>query len=323
MPTTRNARQIIPSETPSGDPIVIFAIAVCSVPHRSKGHVVETGLSIASVAYGCLLGVFLLGTLTRYATQWGSIVGMLSGFIVNLFLYQATFPQPLIPLKLHIAFTWYVLIGALVTFAIGSVASLIFRKQSATKTAALTLLLLLTATQSFSALSAQPPRSPRPASTEPQPTPDFTPISTLINEAIAAKKLPGAVVLIGHDNQVVFHQAYGNRKLAGEPGLDGKPSAAEPMTEDTMLAAWPPLSNASPRRPPAIGVELCEAQPSGLSSTPPSAKYPPRVRRQRKTKSHHPQGSSPTTPAYPKEHHPSKTLWGLCRPRQGRASAAP
>ncbi len=30
-----------------------------------KGHVVEIGLSIASVAYGCLLGVFLLGTLTK------------------------------------------------------------------------------------------------------------------------------------------------------------------------------------------------------------------------------------------------------------------
>ena len=45
--------------------IVLFAIAVYSVHAGGKGHVVETGLSIASVAYGCLLGVFLLGTLTR------------------------------------------------------------------------------------------------------------------------------------------------------------------------------------------------------------------------------------------------------------------
>ena len=49
--------------------LVLFAIAVYSVHAGGKGHVVEIGLSIASVAYGCLLGVFLLGTLTRYATQ--------------------------------------------------------------------------------------------------------------------------------------------------------------------------------------------------------------------------------------------------------------
>ena len=61
------------------------------------------------------------------------------------------------------------------------------------------------------------------------------PVSTLINESIAAKKLPGAVVLIGHDNKVVFEQAYGVRKLAGEPGPDGKASPAEPMTEDTVF----------------------------------------------------------------------------------------
>ena len=44
--------------------LVLFAIAVYSVGVGGKGHVVEIGLSIASVAYGCLLGVFLLGTLT-------------------------------------------------------------------------------------------------------------------------------------------------------------------------------------------------------------------------------------------------------------------
>jgi hypothetical protein len=52
--------------------------------------------------------------------------------------------------------------------------------------------------------------------------PDFTPVSHLITDAIAAHKLPGAVVVIGHNGKVVFEQAYGDRKLAGEPGLDGK-----------------------------------------------------------------------------------------------------
>jgi CubicO group peptidase (beta-lactamase class C family) len=64
---------------------------------------------------------------------------------------------------------------------------------------------------------------------------DFTPLSTLLNDAIAAHKLPGAVVMVGHGGHIVFKQAYGLRKLAGEPGLDGNPSPAEPMTEDTIF----------------------------------------------------------------------------------------
>ena len=65
--------------------------------------------------------------------------------------------------------------------------------------------------------------------------PDFATVSTLINDAIAAGRLPGAVVVIGHGGNIAFHRAYGSRKLAGEPGLDGSPAAAEPMTEDTIF----------------------------------------------------------------------------------------
>ena len=56
-----------------------------------------------------------------------------------------------------------------------------------------------------------------------------------MNDAIAARTVPGGVVVIGHGGKVVFHQAYGSRKLAGEPGLDGSPAPAEPMTEDTIF----------------------------------------------------------------------------------------
>jgi CubicO group peptidase (beta-lactamase class C family) len=64
---------------------------------------------------------------------------------------------------------------------------------------------------------------------------DFATVSKLVNDAIAAEKLPGAVVVIGHGGKVAFHQAYGSRKLPGEPGLDGSPAPAEPMTEDTIF----------------------------------------------------------------------------------------
>ena len=56
--------------------------------------------------------------------------------------------------------------------------------------------------------------------------PDFSAIDRIIDGAIAAKKFPGAVVIIGHDGGVVFHKAYGNRSLMPQP---------EPMTEDTVF----------------------------------------------------------------------------------------
>jgi CubicO group peptidase (beta-lactamase class C family) len=69
-----------------------------------------------------------------------------------------------------------------------------------------------------------------------------------MDDAIAAHMLPGAVVVIGHGGKIVFHQAFGLRKLAGEPGLDGSPAPAEPMTEDTifdMASLTKPLGTAT------------------------------------------------------------------------------
>ncbi|MCV6966860.1 beta-lactamase family protein [Mycobacterium intermedium] len=67
------------------------------------------------------------------------------------------------------------------------------------------------------------------------PPPGFEAVSKLINDAVAAEKLPGAVLVVGHGGNIVFHEAYGVRRLASEPGLDGKPAPADPMTEDTIF----------------------------------------------------------------------------------------
>jgi SSS family transporter len=203
--------------------MVLFAIAVYAVRMGGKGHVVEIGLSIASVAYGCLLGVFLLGTLTKFATQTGATIGMVVGFVLNVWLWQGVFPVHVLGMTIpHIAWTWYVLIGAAVTFAVGSLASLVFGRQSARRGLVAVIALVCVArmggTQSVVAKA-----------------PDFGAVSTLLNDAVAGHRPPGAVVVIGHGGRVVFEKAYGERKLAGEPGLDGQPSAAEPMTEDTIF----------------------------------------------------------------------------------------
>ena len=92
--------------------IVLFALALLCL-HRVP-RVVEVGLQIASIAYGALLGVFLLGVLTRRATERGAMAGMLCGFISELYLWKFT----------HVPWTWYVAMGTTVTFAVGYAASL-------------------------------------------------------------------------------------------------------------------------------------------------------------------------------------------------------
>ncbi len=78
------------------------------------GRVIEVGLQIASVAYGALLGVFLLGVLTRRANQTGAMVGMAFGFVAELYLWLDT----------RVPWTWYVAIGTVITFVVGYVVSL-------------------------------------------------------------------------------------------------------------------------------------------------------------------------------------------------------
>jgi CubicO group peptidase (beta-lactamase class C family) len=96
-----------------------------------------------------------------------------------------------------------------------------------------------------SAAVVQVPSAAAPTTVKPPPPPtptpeavssyDFSAVSKLITDAIAAQRLPGAVLLVGHDGRVVFHRAYGARKLPGEQGLDGRPAPAEEMTEDTIF----------------------------------------------------------------------------------------
>ena len=95
--------------------LALFALAILA---RHGGRALEVGLSIASVAYGCLLGVFLLGVLTRRATESGAIVGMLLGFLLNLYLWLFT----------RVPFTWYVAAGCIATFATGYAASALLPK---------------------------------------------------------------------------------------------------------------------------------------------------------------------------------------------------
>jgi SSS family transporter len=90
--------------------LLLFGLALLA---RNGGKVLEMGLSIASVAYGSLLGVFLLGVLTKRASERGAMLGMLLGFALNVYLWLFT----------GVAFTWYVVMGSIATFVVGYCAS--------------------------------------------------------------------------------------------------------------------------------------------------------------------------------------------------------
>ena len=95
---------------------VLAAIALVS---SQWGSVLESGLSIASVTLGILLGVFLLGILTRKPGESSAIAGVIAGAAVMLTVKFAT----------TIPFTWWVLIGSLTTFCTGCAWSLIVQER--------------------------------------------------------------------------------------------------------------------------------------------------------------------------------------------------
>jgi Na+/proline symporter len=102
--------------------LVLILIAIVS---RRVGSVFIAGLTIASLVYGPMLGAFLLGIATRRANQRGVIAGMSASLIVmSLIWAAANSPSVRRFLPLSIAWTWYVLVGTIICFAVGYVVSL-------------------------------------------------------------------------------------------------------------------------------------------------------------------------------------------------------
>jgi SSS family solute:Na+ symporter len=90
--------------------VVLIAIAVVA---RGWGSVFTAGLTVASIVYGPMLGAFLLGVLTRKATAAGVIAGMTASAIAMAAIWWTT----------KLAWTWYVLVGALICVAVGMTVS--------------------------------------------------------------------------------------------------------------------------------------------------------------------------------------------------------
>ncbi|MGC1904835.1 MAG: sodium:solute symporter [Candidatus Acidiferrum sp.] len=77
------------------------------------GPLLEAGLTVVALPLASLLGLFLLGTIDRRANATGASVGMFVGLGVILWVFKFT----------TVAFSWYVMIGSLVTFFVGAAVS--------------------------------------------------------------------------------------------------------------------------------------------------------------------------------------------------------
>jgi solute:Na+ symporter, SSS family len=93
---------------------LVWGGVLCLLGLVRWGPVLVAGLTIASITYGAMLGVFLLATWNRRANETGALAGFVLGLCVMMAI--RLFHVPL-------AWTWYVVAGTIVTFAAGSVAS--------------------------------------------------------------------------------------------------------------------------------------------------------------------------------------------------------
>jgi len=97
--------------------VVLIGVAVLA---SKWGSVFTTGLTIASLVYGPMLGAFLLGVVTRRANQVGVIIGMGASILSMIAVWFFT----------PLAWTWYVLAGTTVCFAVGYTISLMTKAPS-------------------------------------------------------------------------------------------------------------------------------------------------------------------------------------------------
>ncbi len=104
--------------------LVQIAVAIVGIGFNQS--IVNQVLGIASFINGPILGIFLLGALTRRVPEKGALVGLVAGILVMIFVQ---FGVPVLWENRMVAFTWFVLIGSIVTFVVGYAASFAFAQQ--------------------------------------------------------------------------------------------------------------------------------------------------------------------------------------------------
>lgn len=103
----------------------VFAVLQIQSTHE-RPAVVELGLGIASYTYGGLLGVFMIGLLTKKVDRRDATIGFFTGLISLLFLVEGPIQNLLPGQGLTIAWPLYTVIGSVIVMAVGY-SSFLFR----------------------------------------------------------------------------------------------------------------------------------------------------------------------------------------------------
>ena len=98
----------------------IIQIGVALVAMRQNRSALDQALSVASLINGPVLGVFLVGTFLRRVSEPPALIGMVASMLVMCYIRFWT----------PIAWTWYVLIGSLITLVVAWIAGFFFAPAS-------------------------------------------------------------------------------------------------------------------------------------------------------------------------------------------------
>ena len=91
-------------------------MAIFFIYNRSP-VLVEVALGVASFTYGGLLGLFLLGVLSKNVGELDALFGFAAGIVTMIIVVEAT----------TIGWTWYTIIGSTATVLVGLGVHALFR----------------------------------------------------------------------------------------------------------------------------------------------------------------------------------------------------
>ena len=98
----------------------VIQIGVALIAMRQNRSALDQALSVASLINGPVLGVFLVGTFLRRVSEPPALIGMVTSMVVMLYIRFWT----------PIAWTWYVLIGSLITLLVAWIVAFAFSPAS-------------------------------------------------------------------------------------------------------------------------------------------------------------------------------------------------
>jgi NO-binding membrane sensor protein with MHYT domain len=93
-------------------------IGIASLLTDTKNPLVELGLSIASITYGGMLGIFIQGIVFEKFSDRAAIAGVMISISAVLFISVAC----------NVFWPWFVPIGFVISFLTGSILNLLIKK---------------------------------------------------------------------------------------------------------------------------------------------------------------------------------------------------